>query len=153
MAADNRLRGIRIDFTGEFYNGFDQAYDSFPCVFPTVNIALDGDHDGLLSMAYEVRRRFGETDNDKAWYDFNVGLNGYTKTHTDNCINFVVYGDIPDDGCEYTIDLDEEEQAIVYDALNKELRDNGFHGCEQLLMNAAAEQAGGEETLTIIERR
>lgn len=163
MAIDNRLKDIHIDWTGEFYYGYDQIYDSFPCVFPTVSLVVYGE--GLPSLACDVLRSNGESEESlDRLYDFYVGLNGYTKTHIDTYIDFVSYSCSDDNIWRndevYQIPLNTEEQNYIYNLLDEQLRKGGYEdgvdykaSCEELLEEAAKEYervAGGK--LTILGR-
>ena len=137
--------------------GFDQCYVDFPCVFPTVELELDGD--GLCFVADEIRAGLGHeplygAELMDGWYNFYVNLNGYTGTHIDNCITFTVNADgMDDDGEEYQIPINEEEQEILYSILNRTCKKFFGKDCEELLEDAALscmDEAGGK--LTILER-
>ena len=155
---DNRLLDIHVDEGDEIFYNYDQAYNSFPCVFPTVNLSIWGY--GLTEIANEIRGNDGleplGTDGAAdGWYNFDVFLNGYSETHIGNCITFVVASDfMEDDGYEYEIPLTKEEQIVVYAILNADCERMLGKGCEELLEEAAQdneEDAGGK--LTILERR
>ena len=71
------------------------------------------------------------------WYEFTIGINGFTPTHLDSVISFIEVGDNhPDSEVAYTIDLTEEEQKAVYDCLNEQCRKYLGKGCEDLLGEA-----------------
>ena len=75
-------------------------------------------------------------DND-GWYEFFVGLNGFSANHMDNCLTFtVVNRDSPDNEQSYTIDLSPYEQAALYDRLNEQCKDSLGQTCEELLDEA-----------------
>ena len=75
-------------------------------------------------------------DND-GWYDFYVGINGYTESHMDSCIEFVVVNsNSPDEEERYTIDLTEEEQRTVFSCLDEQCRKYLEKSCDDLLAEA-----------------
>lgn len=149
----------------EEYYHYDQACDSFPVVFPTVNFELCAT-DGLVELADDVRRNAGykpmvypngllDDDYDlDGWYDFYIDLNGFNKHHIDTSISFVVVNSDEDDNEEmYTIYLTDEEQQYIYDCIDEELRKDDS-SCENELKKSAdwyKELYGAE--LTILERR
>ena len=141
---------------------YDQVYDSFPCVFPTVRIHLQSSN-GLNMLADRLRQdngklpffdfngTAGEYDDD-GWYDFEINLNGYNNHHIDIFILACEGGGgicEPQYDDEHYIYLSEEEQEYIYQCLDKELV-----GCEDLLKHSADyhKHYYGEE-LTILERR
>ena len=147
MIRDEIRDNISIDYVHDF--GYDQVYDSFPCVFPTVCIEL-GSCAGLDALADKMRKADGEFPffddsgdyDDDGWYDFFIGLNGYNAHHVDTCIYARAYNDHGD----YYIDLSDDEQEYVYQCLNSEI------DCEQLLKDCAA-YFSDEMELTILDRK
>lgn len=145
---------IDVDYVDDNGFGYDQAYDNFPCVFPTARVWLSSSA-GLCKLADELRKADGELPffdydgeyDDNGWYDFSICLNGYNKYHIDSVIlaqavtNFAIEQ-------EYVIELSEDEQEYIYNELNRLI------DCEGLLQGAAYEheQATGEK-LTILDRR
>jgi hypothetical protein len=90
---------------------------------------------GLSQIADRIRKDLGfapmhpmdeytdDTCDNDGWYDFYVGINGYTESHMDSCIEFVVVNsNSPDDEERYTIDLTEEEQRTVFSCLDEQCR-------------------------------
>lgn len=155
MIRDEIKDNIYIDYDCmDFFDGctdfgYDQAYDSFPCVFPTACVKL-GSCYGLDALADELRKKEGELpffddsgDYDyDGWYDFYINLNGYNNHHVDTCIFARAYNDSGD----YYIDLSDDEQEYVYQCLNEEI------DCEQLLKDCVAYFAD-EKELTILDRK
>lgn len=161
MAIDKRLKDVHIDWTAEFMYGHDQVYDSFPCVFPTVNLVIYGE--GLCSLADDVLKDNGESEEALGQgYDFYIGLNGYTKSHVDTIITVISDG-YWDGYCSeesYQIPLSTEEQNFLYNLLDEQLRKGGHEygvdyktSCEELLEESAKdfEKHTGDK-LTILDR-
>ena len=118
---------IRIDFDQDIEYGQDQAYVSYPTVFPTVTFMLE-DTQELIDAAAEVCG-YGKD----CPYEFMIGINGFTKTRLDNCVQFLV-------DCEqYSIDLDESLQSEIYNELDKQCQQALGKGCEELLEEAKAQ--------------
>ena len=139
---------ILIDFGSEIMYGDDQCYLDYPSRFPTVEFQLMATN-GLVQIADRIRKDAGykpmhaldeytdDTCDNDGWYDFYVGLNGFSDNHMDSCIEFVVVNADSEDNEElYTIDLTAEEQAAVYSALDRQCRDHLGKGCEELLAEA-----------------
>lgn len=157
------LRDIGIDWDS-FYESYDydQAYDTFPCVFPTVRFQLENTH-GLDALADAIRKENGclplYDDSgeyyDVPWYNFLIHLNGYNETHVDYQIEVEVEpaNEVDDDLTWFAIDLTKSESRYIYDCLDKELRKYESN-CEDELRKAADiyERDCGEK-LTILERR
>lgn len=136
-------------FSSDEY-GYDQAYVSFPIVFPTVRLQLASTK-GLDAIADELRKAEGDLPffddtgdyDDIGWYDFFIDLNGYNDHHVDTCIYARAY----DDSDEYYIDLTSDEQEYIYQALSKEI------DCEKLLKECADYWKDSRGELTILDRR
>ena len=139
---------IFIDFGADALYGSDQCNVSFPCRFPTVTFQLMATS-GLSQIADRIRKDLGfvpmhpmdeytdDTCDNDGWYDFYVGINGYTESHMDSCIEFVVVNADSEDNEElYTIDLTAEEQKAVYDRLDEQCRRYEGKSCEELLKEA-----------------
>lgn len=142
---------IFIDFGSEVMYGDDQAYISYPCRFPTVGFQLMATN-GLVQIADRIRKDKGmrpmhpmdeftdDTCDNEGWYDFYVGLNGFTENHMDTCIDFVVVNADSEDNEEmYHIDLGADEQAAIYNRLDEQCRKYLGKGCEELLAEARKE--------------
>ena len=83
---------IFIDFGSDVLYGSDQCNVSFPCRFPTVTFQLMATN-GLSQIADRIRKDLGfapmhpmdeytdDTCDNDGWYDFYVGINGYTDHH------------------------------------------------------------------------
>ena len=139
---------VFIDFGVEPVCGSDQADISYPVRFPTVGFQLYPTEE-LSRIADRVRKASGyipydpmdentyENSDLTGWYEFTIGINGFTPTHLDSVISFIEVGDNhPDSEVAYTIDLTEEEQKAVYDCLNEQCRKYLGKGCEDLLGEA-----------------
>lgn len=95
------------------YFGWDQAYVTYPAVFPTVLVPIDAT-DELYRLAAEARGKTMEQDDNI--YDFFIGLNGFLPLKTDTCIEFLDY-----DGMTYIIDIDEDALPEVRKVLDEQL--------------------------------
>lgn len=139
---------VFIDFGAEVQYGDDQCYLDYPCRFPTVGFELMATN-GLVQIADRIRKDAGfkpmhamdeftdDTCDNEGWYDFYVGLNGFTDNHMDTCIEFcVVNADSEDNEELYTIDLTTEEQNAVFVRLDEQCRKYLEKSCEDLLKEA-----------------
>lgn len=139
---------VFIDFGADIIYGADQCYIDYPCRFPTVGFQLMATN-GLSLIADRIRKDQGfkpmhpmdeytdDTCDNDGWYDFYIGLNGYSDTHVDSCIKFVVVNsDSEDNEQQYTIDLTTEEQEVIYTCLDAQCRRNLGKGCDELLAEA-----------------
>lgn len=154
----DELRDIEIDseYISEYW--YDQVYDDFPCVFPTISYELCGTN-GLVALADAIRKEHGVLPlfddsgeyNDVCWYAFYIDLNGYNKKHVDTCITVYVEpsDEIDDDFTSFAIDLSEEEQAHIYHCIDKCLSPES--SCEQELQAALEYWTKTVETLTICD--
>ena len=136
---------IRISLADEIL--FDQTiiYNSCPVPVATVNIMLM-DTIQLIGLVDEQRTSKGylpmlPNDDGKfdqnGWYRFYINLNDYLSHHVDNAIEATVESEsAPDDFDCYSIDLTDEEQQMVYDALDKQLRKIEGKSAEELLAEA-----------------
>lgn len=139
---------ILIDFGAEIMYGDDQCYIDYPCRYPTVGFQLMATN-GLSQIADRIRKDLGfapmhpldeytdeNCDND-GWYDFYIGLNGYSDNHMDSCNEFVVVNsDSPDNEEMYSIDLTGDEQAAIFNRLDEQCRKYEGKSCEELLTEA-----------------
>ena len=122
-------QAILIDAASTPLFGSDQAYESYPVSFSTVELTL-ADTGILNETADRLRGKAG-------LYEFHIGLNGYTKTGLDTCIVFeVVNFEAEDNGQIYSIDLDEEAQAEVRVILDEQVRAYFGLDCAGLLNEA-----------------
>ena len=110
------------------YFGWDQAYVTYPTVFPTVLVPIEAMNE-LYRLAAEVRGKSVEQDEDV--YDFFIGLNGFLPQKTDTCIEFLDY-----DGMSYVIDIDDDALPEVRKVLDEQLARHG-QSVEGLLNEAA----------------
>ena len=140
-----------IDFGAEVMYGDDQTYIDYPCRFPTVGFQLMATN-GLVQIADRIRKDKGmrpmhpmdeftdDTCDNNGWYDFYVGLNGFSENHMDTCIDFIVVNADSEDNEEtYTIDLGVDEQTAIYNRLDEQCRKYLGKGCEELLAEARKE--------------
>lgn len=150
---------IRIDTEGEILYGIDQLNVSAPLRFPTVEIPLR-DMSGLYEIADNMRMALGhlpmmphavddedecyEADEESydadGWYNFYVGI--YRRPdgdHLENCIRFTVDSYASDDGEEYMISLDEEEQKTVFARLDESAKEKLGKSVAALLDESAKE--------------
>lgn len=147
MSGDALAAAIHIDTEAEYMLGDDQAYNSYPIRFPTVEFQLVATL-GLSQAADAMRKAKGflpmleDGGDTEGWYDFYVGLNGYTETKMDTSIMFVVVNsDSPDNEDCYTIDLSEDEQRIIYNLLDSQCRRYYEKSCAKLLGEASQAMA------------
>ena len=115
------------------YFGWDQAYVTYPTVFPTVRISIAAT-DELYRLAAETRGKSMEQDDNV--YDFFIGLNGFLPLKTDTCIEFLDY-----DGMMYIIDIDWDALLEVRKVLDEQLARHG-QSVEGLLEIAAKAMMG-----------
>ena len=115
------------------YFGWDQAYVTYPAVFPTVLVPIEATNE-LYRLAAEERGKSMEQDEDV--YDFFIGLNGFLPLKTDTCIEFLDY-----DGMEYIIDIDWDALPEVRKILDEQLARHG-QSVEGLLEIAAKAMRG-----------
>lgn len=116
----------------EILYGSDQAYVSYPTRFATVTLPLVPTGD-LLGAVNGLRTGLDPVDD----VEFSVGLNDFTSTKLDNCIEAVIAAtDAADVEERYTIELSEEAQQEVFAALDQECREKLGKGCEDLLAEA-----------------
>ena len=142
LSGDALTAAIHIDTEAEYMLGDDQAYNSYPIRFPTVEFQLVATL-GLSQAADAVRRAKGflpmleDGGDTEGWYDFYIGLNGFTETKVDTSIMFVVVNsDSPDNEDFYTIDLSEAEQRSIYNILDDQCRRYYEKSCADLLEEA-----------------
>ena len=142
------VRGsVYIDVSSGYELGWDQAYVCYPIVFPTVSFRLM-ETPVLCQIADSIRMEAGFKplydggEEVSGWYDFHVGINGYTPSGLDTCIIFeLVNGDAPDTWESYVIDLSECEQVQIYERLNEECVEGFGKTCEELLEDAKKEMS------------
>ena len=142
LAGDALTAAIHIDTEAEYMLGDDQAYNSYPIRFPTVEFQLVATL-GLSQAADAMRKAKGflpmleDGGDTEGWYDFYIGLNGYAETKVDTSIMFVVVNsDSPDNEDFYTIDLSEAEQRAIYNILDDQCRRYYEKSCADLLEEA-----------------
>ena len=154
--------GIQLDPYAEPIFGRDQSFVSVPLVFATVNLELSSTNT-LVSIADRIRAEKGqkpfypvpgfesvECDED-GWYNFYVCLNDYAETKLSSCIEFVVVSEDADDNeNSYAIELDEEDQRMIFQHLDEQCQTYFDMSCEELLNESRAELHGDMmETLTL----
>ena len=134
-----------IDFGAEVMYGHDQMFLDYPHRFATVGFQLMATS-GLAQIADRIRKEQGfkpmhpmdeytdDTCDNKGWYDFYIGLNDWSNSKVDSCIDVIVANsDSPDNEECYTIDLDGTEQEYVYAQLDEQCRKYLGKSCEELL--------------------
>lgn len=139
---------VYVDFSSEVQYGDDQAYIDYPSRFPTVGFQLIAT-EGLSKIADRIRVNAGykpmhamdaytdDTCDNDGWYDFYVGLNGFSDTRVDSSIDFVVVNaDSEDNEQTYSIVLSLDEQHAIYDRLDEQCRKYLGKSCEELLADA-----------------
>ena len=114
------IEALKIDFDTEIEYGQDQAFISYPVVFPTVGFGLQST-DELISMA-DMITGYGKDAN----YEFLISINDFTPSKVDSCIMFFV------DMEAYSIDLTDEELPMIFDALDSQCREKLGKGCLDL---------------------
>lgn len=143
---------IRIDFGGEIIYGSDVVYNTVPLKFATVSFSLY-DTTNLNRCADRIRIKekykpfYTATDENgfihidpDGWYNFYIGINDFTESKVDSCIEFVVCNsDEPDNESVYTIDLSEEEQKIIYKVLSEQCEKYLDKTCDELLKESRKE--------------
>lgn len=138
---------ISLDTNAEPLYGREQAFVDYPAVFPTVDLELEST-DGLVRIVDAIRTAKGylpimipNADGEydaEGWYNFHVGLNGFTETGLDTCIDCVVCNAVSEDDEDvYSLDLSREEQQIIFDLLDVKCREAFGAGCRDLLKEAA----------------
>lgn len=142
LSGDALTAAIHIDTEAEYMLGDDQAYNSYPLRFPTVEFQLVATL-GLAQAADAMRKAKGflpmldDGGDTEGWYDFYIGLNGYTETKVDTSIMFIVVNsDSPDNEDFYTIDLSEAEQRAIYNILDDQCRRYYEMSCAGILEEA-----------------
>jgi len=121
------MYNIIIDGSADPSFGSDQAFVTYPTVFPTVGFQLISTDD-LVDAARSLLSDAGDETED---FTFYLGINGFTKSGLDNAIIAVA----PDD-TTVNIPLDEAEQVEVFALLNKECLEKFGKGCDALLEEA-----------------
>ena len=137
-----------IDFGSEILFGWDQICVCQPRLFATVTFQLLSTS-GLSQIVDRIRKDLGfkpmhpmdeytdENCDQNGWYDFFIGLNDWSSSKVDSCIDvIVVNSDSPDNEECYTIDLDGKEQEYVYARLDEQCRKYLGKSCEDLLAEA-----------------
>ena len=146
---------IFVDFGSDITFGSEQQNVDFPSRFPTVEFQLMATY-GLSQIADRIRKDAGfkpmhpmdeftdETCDNDGWYDFYVGINGFSENRMDSSIVFyVVNADSPDNEAQYSIDLTAEEQAAIYTCLDEQFKIYLGKGCEELLAEVGKELEEG----------
>ncbi len=134
-----------VDFSQEILFGHDECLLYYPAVFPTVTFHLV-DTLALCDMADSIRREAGfesktsiSRPGQEGFYIFRVGLNGFTKSMVDSCIEFTVVDMASGDNeTTYSIDLTDEEQEKIFARLDEQCRAHLKKSCRDLLWEANA---------------
>ena len=122
-------RMILLDDNYEPYFRSDQANVHYPVRFATVTfrlldpLGLCAAADKFVTMEGGRPLWFGDNAvlDDSAWYEFYIGINGYTNSNVDGCIQFYIENsDQVIAPTMMSIPLSEEEQYEVRKALDKE---------------------------------
>lgn len=149
---DTILRNhVFIDFGADYRFTDEQINLTYPTRFPVVRFQLMVTS-LLVSLVDRMRKDAGFTPfypvdeytesmcDQEGWYDFYIGLNGWSDTKVDGCIEAVVCNSCSaDDGELYTLDLTHDEQLLMYSRLDEQCRKHLGKSCEELLMDARAE--------------
>ena len=135
---------VFIDFGAEILYGDDQMYLDYPCRFATVGFELIAT-DLLITIADRIRKDKGyrpmhpmdEYTDDTCDNDGCVGLNDWSESKCDSCIEFVVVNSDSEDNEElYTIDLGKDEETAMYNRLDEQCRQYLGKSCADLLAEA-----------------
>ena len=137
------MYNIIIDGSADPSFGSDQAYISYPTVFPTVGFQLVPTDD-LVSAAKSLLSDAGSDPFEE--YEFYLGINGFTKSGVDNSIVAIA----PDD-TTVSIYLDETEQEKVFALLNKECLEKYGKGCDALLEAAHCQMRDADVSFSLEE--
>lgn len=141
---------IYIDESDDYYLGSEQINLTYPVRFATVSLQLHSTNP-LDEIIDAIREQQGclplfPTDlhpddyDDNGWYNFYISLNSNSPTRVDTCITAYVESNFADDdGQEYHIDLDEEEQRSIYARLDEQAREIYGKSCAELLAESEAE--------------
>lgn len=123
---------IILNMDNEILYGSDQAYVSYPTRFATVTLPLLPTEE-LLEAVNRLRAGSDPVDD----VEFSIGLNEFTATKLDNCIEAIITAtNAPDVEERYSIDLNEDEQRKVFAALDAECHEKLGKGCDELLSEA-----------------
>ena len=139
---------VFIDFGAEILDGDDQMYLDHPCRFATVAFELMATS-LLCGIADRIRKDKGlkpmhpmdeyteETCDQEGFYNFYAGINDWSDSKCDSCIEFVVVNSASEDNEElYTIDLGRDEEAAMYNRLDEQCRQYLGKSCADLLTEA-----------------
>lgn len=142
---------IFIDFGADYQFSDEQINLTYPTRFPVVRFQLMATS-LLVSLIDRMRKDSGFTPfypvdeytesmcDKEGWYDFYIGLNGWSDSKVDCCIEAVVCNSSSaDEGELYTLYLTHDEQTILYNRLDEQCRKHLGKSCEELLMEASAE--------------
>lgn len=118
-----------VSRSDDYYGYTDQANISYPIRFPTVDFHLyDVPELNFIADYIRVEKGHapfftGDKVNDEGRYSFYIGINGFTDTHMNNCIEFIVEsGGDDDEETIYEIDLTEEEQRDIFKIIDGECK-------------------------------
>ena len=135
-------KDVEICFGDGIEYGHDQANVDYPVVFPTVQFELVIT-DGLHEAIEKARTDAGITLSPESdgWYNAYLGINDFTKTKLNTCIEAVVVNepDQPDNEECYLISLSEDEQKDIFAAIDAQCRKRLGKSCEELLKEAEKE--------------
>lgn len=150
---------IILDSDGYWNFGEDQSYINYPIRFPTVTFALESTFPldkaadamrvgaGYLPMLPDKLSNDEEIEyDDEGWYNFYIGLNGWSNSRVDNSIMAVVQSpNADDDEHMYYIDLTEAEQMEIFKVIDEQLRELHGTSCLELLKESEKEMIEMEE--------
>ena len=139
---------VFIDFGAEILYGADQINLDHPCRFATVEFELMATS-LLRGIAARIRKDKGlkpmhpmdeyteETCDQEGFYNFYAGINDWSDSKCDSCIEFVVVNSASEDNEElYTIELGRDEEAAMYNRLDEQCRQYLGKSCADLLTEA-----------------
>lgn len=139
---------VFIDFGAEILYGADQINLDHPCRFATVEFELLATS-VLCEIADCIRMEKGmkpmhpmeeytdETCDQDGFYNFYAGLNDWSESECDSCIEFIVVNSDSEDNEEmYTIDMGRDEEAAMYNRLDEQCRQYLGKSCADLLTEA-----------------
>ena len=137
-----KAEDIVVSFNDEIEYGVGKVFVVFPRVFPTVTFELEVT-DGLKKAVDAARVKAGiklRRDSD-GWYDAYIGINSFTPSRLDTCIEAVVVNepDQPDNEGTYMIDLTEDEQKEIFAEIDRQCKEKLGKSCEELLEEARKE--------------
>ena len=127
---------VFIDFGEKILLGSDVCFKYYTFRFPTVTFCLMGT-DMLDAIIEKKRKLKGYMADDTVYYEYYLGINGYTRTKLDTAIYAVVVNTkAGDEGECYDIQLTENEQSEIYAWLDEQCQEHIGKTCDELLEEA-----------------